>query len=280
MEEILSDVPRDIAAFRYDERQFVVLGDRDAAAGLTERARSLALKHPELIAFAMRHPYGRITVLTGGTAYLGWQVLARRRAAKVPLLVINSAEAGRLEFPPGHPRPRTIYAGHPLSTLAARYFPVADFHRFVFEHKAAELLRMLAALGARRIEVSANEGWGQEMATTIATTSPLQDTAGVTADVKVERSGERGLVYRATMQENNSRELPEDLSWLPHERTWQEVARARLHHALDEFHLGLTYRDDFGITADLAGSFTKFGLQLGGEFTRKVNTTWDVSGEF
>jgi hypothetical protein len=261
-------------------RQFVVLGRQEGAGDIAERARSFALRHPELLAFAARHPYGRLTVLTGGAAYYAWHAAARRRAPRVPLLVITSVEARQLELPPGHPRPRTVYAGHPLAALTNHYFPVADFHRHVFEHKVTELLRMLAALGAKRIEVSASEGWGREMAANLDTVTPVKEVGGTLGKIKMERSGERGLVYRASMPENSSRVLPENLAWYPHERTWQELARQRLEHALDEFHLNLTYRDDFGITTDVVGSFTKFGLQLGGEFTRKVNTTWDVSGTF
>jgi len=51
-------------------------------------------------------------------------------------------------------------------------------------------------------------------------------------------------------------------------------------HWLKDFHLQVNYREDFGVTTEIASKLVKKGFGLGGEFERKVNTTWSVSGSF
>ena len=50
-----------------------------------------------------------------------------------------------------------MYVGHPVDPTT--YVPVADFHRFLFEHKVAEALRLIRSLGAVTVEVVRVEGW-------------------------------------------------------------------------------------------------------------------------
>ena len=72
------------------------------------------------------------------------------------LLVVGRTQIGGLAFPPGHPRNGTIYVGHPV--IAGQYYPMANFHRFLFEHKFFEAIRLLRYLGATRIEVEHLKG--------------------------------------------------------------------------------------------------------------------------
>lgn len=67
-----------------------------------------------------------------------------------------------LAFPPGHPQTRRLYAAHPV--IETRYLPVGDFHRYVFDHKFAELMHILVSLGATRLEIEHIEGFDREMA--------------------------------------------------------------------------------------------------------------------
>ena len=85
----------------------------------------------------------------------------------IDVRLIARSDAVSLYFPPGHPRDNIIYAGHPVPEQWQIYYPVADFHRRIFEHKFAEVIRLLMGLGAIEIEVERIEGYSKDFATTL-----------------------------------------------------------------------------------------------------------------
>jgi len=293
---------RDLMRFSKVERQFIAVASSMpfSPAGV-DRARSSfgnPARRRELLGAARRyakeHPVQAVAGGAAGVVLFPYSAavlaateisaLARRRTeAKhnslqgLRVLTVTESEARQLDLPHGHPRSGMIYAEHPLPSMSRSYFPVADFHQRVFEHKFAELLRMLTSLGATRIEVSASEGWSREVAAKIDLDLPVKR---LDSKVEANRSQKRELLYRATLPDNSSHELPDDLTWYAFEETWKEVARQRLYHRLGNFHLQLSYRDDFGVTAEIAQSLTAAGFSLGGTFTRQVDTQWLLSGDF
>lgn len=62
------------------------------------------------------------------------------------------------------------YIAHPVEPRV--YIPVADFHRFLIEHKAAEALRITRSLSAVTIEVSRVEGWDQSIGVNLGVAIP------------------------------------------------------------------------------------------------------------
>jgi hypothetical protein len=88
-------------------------------------------------------------------------------------------------------------------------------------------------------------------------------------------------VYSARADGNRSRELPAGTVWYQDEATWQELARQRLEHGLDTLQqLTLSYRDDFGVTAEASAGLSALGLKIGGQFERQVDTTWTATATF
>lgn len=181
-----------------------------------------------------------------------------------------------LQLPIGHPRTATLYAAHPAAPT--RYVPVSDFHRLVFEHKVAELLAILASLGAVSIKVECLEGWGQEMAARLGLGLSLAQSASVQVGKAVH--GSQSLLYEATFSGDGAAQLPADLNWFRHESLWQQVAESRLRHGLTTFSLNVDYREDFGITVGLKAAAERAGLDIGGTFVRHQVTAWRLSGSF
>jgi hypothetical protein len=296
-----ANAQRDILALPYSERQFISITsptpDPLMDSDIARSQPSTGDRGRELMASAKRyareHKSGAViadavgamrppTTAVAETFKRGASILRKRStrqasAQGMRVLAITGLEAGQLNVPHGHPRAGMIYAGHPLLPLARSYFPVADFHQRVFEHKFAELLRILTSLGATRIEVSASEGWSSEVASKLDVALP--DVA-VGSKRKMQHSREQELLYQADLPNNTSTALPDDIVWYAFEETWKEVARQRLAHGLRNFRLQLTYRDDFGVTKEIAHALTKAGFNLGGGFTQQVNTTWLLSGTF
>ena len=99
------------------------------------------------------------------------QDLRKESLFVVPLA---TSEAARLKMPVGHPRPNVLYIGDPVE--APRYYPAADFHRRVFEHKFAEAMRLVMGLGATEVRVRWEKGWRGELVGDLQ--APIQKLLG------------------------------------------------------------------------------------------------------
>ena len=194
------------------------------------------------------------------------------------LLTVSSAAAAQLTFPVGHPRKKVAYIVHPVEPRV--YIPVADFHRYLFEHKVAEALRTIRSLGAVTIEVSRIEGWDQSVGVNLGTAVPA--AAPVNADVSVTHEHRKGHLVLSTMRltPTSPPALPENLVWLPHEPLWQEIAQARLESGLDSFTLDVRTADDYGVNASLKALIAKAGLEFGGSYVEHRDTVWRLQGAF
>jgi hypothetical protein len=200
------------------------------------------------------------------------------REAGETLLPVSEADAAQLHFPVGHPRKNVVYIGHPVDPR--KYVPVADFHRFLFEHKVAEALRLIRSLGAVTIEVVRVEGWDQTVGVNLGAVVP--DAAPVNVGASVSRERGSGLSVLTTMRLNptQSPSVPADLVWLPHEPLWQEVVQARLESGLDSFVLDVRSTDDYGVNASLKALVSTAGLEAGGSFVEHRATIWRLQGTF
>jgi hypothetical protein len=106
---------------------------------------------------------------------------------------VSSAAAGQLSFPVGHPRKKVAYIVHPVEPRV--YIPVTDFHRFLFEHKVAETLRIIRSLGAVTIEVSRVEGWDQSIGVNLGVAIP--GAAPIDAGASANRERGKGRLLAA-----------------------------------------------------------------------------------
>ena len=191
--------------------------------------------------------------------------------------VVSAQSACDLEFPPGHPRERLVYAKHPAKPTM--YFPLAGFHRLTFEHKFAEVIRLLAALGASSIQAEHVKGLGREFAANLAGTFAATGESA-TMEAGHTRSDNSRLLFTSTLEGHASPTIPDDLVWYPFEPMWQMIANNRTKHGLKKFSLTLTYTDDFGINASLKAQLSKASLEIGGNFEEHQSTVWTLSGDF
>lgn len=208
-------------------------------------------------------------------------VEARRRAQSEGLDVqmVGSGVAKDLLFPPGHPRAKVVYMQHPANQRL--YYPVASFHRHVFEHKFSEALLLLGALGANEINVEHVKGWSREFAAEMSVPIPPSAGSGqIGASVGIQARAAEKLLFHASLRGSDTPAMISDPVWFPHESTWQVVAKLRLDHGMDAFSLSLNYEDDFQVTANLTAAIESAGFQVGGKFENHQATVWTMNGKF
>ena len=205
------------------------------------------------------------------------QAVRDLREDGVPILPVTSHQASAVKLPIGHPRVGVIYVCDPADPQ--RYWPAAEFHRRVFEHKFAEAARLLMALGACSMQVRSERGWRGEMAAGML--APIRGvlSRSARASATAERSSE--MLLEASLEPTGAPEIPSGLIWYSHEPSWQMVAEGRMHRGLTDFALKVESTDDYGINADFEVKARRVKLlQLGGEFTAHKATTWVIEGQF
>ena len=186
-------------------------------------------------------------------------------------LMIGRTEASILRLDQGHPLKNMLYVGHPAKPDL--YFPAAEFHRRVFEHKFAEAVTLLTSLGASRIVVLQEEGHtgDKEWAN-------LARTCGFTR-VRNERS-RSGAVFEANFPGSQKSFIPDGLCWYPDEQMWQMIARARMTSGAEKTSLTVTYTTDYGIDMHVIKAAGRCGVNIGGRFHEQHDTIWRLDAEF
>lgn len=201
----------------------------------------------------------------------------RFREKGFDVVTVSHTEAEELNFPVGHPRNGIIYVGHP--DVAEIYYTASDFHRLTFEHKFCEAINLLMHLGAKKLKVIHKTGWSNEFSAILNVPLGVPNT-------KIGASGGKtaskisSLLYEANLKGHKEPVLPKNLSWYHHEQTWQEIANGRLNFGLEDFSLGISYKDDFGINAGFKLAAQNAGLELGGSFQEHEETQWRIEGTF
>jgi hypothetical protein len=229
-------------------------------------------------------PTHRLIKISKDLAKLGmeWlEIWSSLRYQGLNIAFITHAEAHSLKFPPGHPRSRVVYIADPAMTNV--YYTAAQFHRLAFEHKFAEAVKLLMALGATEISVKHISGWSREFAATVsaplAAAAPLQP-GHVSMSLQGSASGDSEILFRAHLKGTTKPRLVEGLVWYHHEPTWQQIAEGRLKFGLKDFSLGVRYEEDYGVNAGFKLGVEKSGLNLGGKFQDHQATIWQIDGKF
>jgi hypothetical protein len=192
------------------------------------------------------------------------------------MLPVRASDALRLAMPIGHPRVGVIYVSDPAEP--SRYWPAADFHKRVFEHKFAEAARLVMALGAETMRVHSKRGWSGELAVGLLVPIP-----GLKREGKLAANAERSedILFEARLRPSQVPAVPDGLIWYSQEPSWRMVAEGRLRHGLTDFELKVEWSDDYGINADFQAKVRrKKLLELGGDFLAHKNTLWTIEGTF
>lgn len=261
----------EVIALPYDERRIVVVTDKVPPAVDKPKLWEVATK---LIGFG----WGGVGV---AAAVVAVEIVTDFREGGEHVVPIQFDTARGLRFPPGHPRRKVVYIGHPVD--AGSYIPAADFHRFLFEHKVAEALRLVRSLGAKTVEVVAVEGWDSSTAAKLGISLPTS-VAGVEVKANAEHGDKASKGYEVLtsmkMAPTGEPAIPTDLVWTPHEPLWSELAQARVESGLSEIVIDIRSTDDFGVNAGLKTLINKTGLDAGGEFVEHTKTTWRLDATF
>ncbi len=267
----------------YAERQRIVVAD-DAVVHAERQVEDKAADSGKAVDWgqvavlaASLTPMLTTAALAAGVAFETARAAARARDRGFEVLTISRTEAHVLRFPPGHPRDRVLYVGHPAAENL--YYPAAGFHRLTFEHKFAEAIRLLMSLGATELEVEHLRGWSNEFAANLAVPLPsVPVEVGAKGGQKQSKSS--SALFRGTLRGSENPIIPADLVWYAYEPTWESVAEGALRYGLREFELLVRYEDDYGVDAGLKLAVQKAGLDLGGSFQEYVSTSWKISGTF
>lgn len=203
--------------------------------------------------------------------------LAQSSKKGVSVFPVKSSLSPVFNLPPGHPRESVLYVGHPA--VPQTYMPIADFHRFVFEHKFSEAVNLLMHLGAKEINVEHVCGWGSDFAGRLSVSMPPKD-AGGSAQAARKAGKSQKILYEAKFTGDVDPCLPDDLVWYHHEPTWKNVADGRLKFGMTSFSLNLQYSEDYGVNASMKAKVAESGFDLGGEFEKHSSTTWQLTGKF
>ena len=219
-------------------------------------------------------------VAGAGLTIAASQLYAKYKKASengIDVLLLPMSLAKNIRLPIGHPRKGVVYAGHP--SIPECYFPYADFHRALFEHKSCELISLLMSLGAKTITVHHEKGWSAKMSDNISIGIPSAEL-----DNKIEaeksRTSKEKILYNAKFKGCDNPQIPANLIWFEHEPTWKQVADGRIKYGSESFSLNLTYNEDYGINGQLKAKLVKSGLEIGGDFQEHSSTIWVIEGSF
>jgi hypothetical protein len=186
-------------------------------------------------------------------------------------LMISRTEAAVLRLDRGHPLRNILYVGHPAKPDL--YFPAAEFHRRVFEHKFIEAVTLLTSLGASRIVVQQEDGHSKE-----------KEWANVGLNYgftrKRSESSRSEALFEAEYPGTGRPVIPDDLYWYPDEPTWQMIARARMQSDARKTSLAVTYTSDYGIDRHVVQSARTCGINVGGKFEEQRDIVWRLDAEF
>jgi len=155
-----------------------------------------------------------------------------------------------------------------------------DFHRFLFEHKTAEALRLVRALGATEISVEHVQGWDERIGIDLGAALPETVQIELGASLTEQRRQGSYLLAKMTLRSSGRPRLPNDLVWLPTEPLWQEIVQARLESGLGDFSLSVAYADDYGVDLRFKAMIERIGLRAGGSFAQHERTIWRLQGRF
>lgn len=274
-------VKRQLVIFSADE---VVDAARQAAASQQSSSSSEVI---DMVKIAGAVAGGLLSKSTAGlvvtlgiAAVQAFEAWSKARSNGLPVLPITARQAEGLVFPPGHPRYGVVYVAHPANERA--YVPLADFHRFTFEHKFSEAIELLMSLGATSMCVEHVTGWSRDFCASISapiTVSSL-GKAEISAEVGARRRKDVNVLFEATLDGCVNPIVPDDIYWYEHEPTWRAIVHGRVKYGLRDFSLNVSYLDDFGINAGLKAKIEKSGLEIGGKFEGHEATIWRISGTF
>lgn len=272
----------DVMTLLYPERQLILVvrdGDvqvRRAKPGDVDSKRTWEFVPPIFVGGGGAVSAGVAAGVT--VAVQLWKLRERSDKAELPYLVVTDSQARNLRFPYGHPRRNIVYAADP--GVGGKYYPVASFHRELFDAKVSEAIRLLSGLAATEMAVEYRKGFDRGSVIDFLAAPPEGAGVEIGGGGKATSKVSSGAKIAMKLVPTRPAHVPKDLSWFPSERIWQTLAETRLESGLRTFDIELRYTDDFGIDGNLKAKIARVGLEVGGSFTEYRETVWKLSGTF
>ena len=219
-------------------------------------------------------PGAAVGLVVGGALEVGSWLWSR---GERPYSLVSRSTCSKVNFPHGHPRNKVVYVRHPL--VKNIYYPLAEFHQHLFQHKHLEAVELLKSLGAKSIEVSHEAGWSQDQVGKLST--PVGAT-GVTAGTKLatKRKSSAASFFAAKFNPPKVRSVPKGLVWFPTDPDWQRIADQVLNGSLTEFELVVSSSESYGIDASIQAELASLKFEVGGEFQDYRDTKWTIKAVF
>ncbi len=181
-------------------------------------------------------------------------VALRHRA--LDLRIVSDSQTKELRFPPGHPSRGVLYIAHPV--VRDQYYPAANFHRLLVEHKFAEAMDLLMELGAKSISIEQVRGYKEEDLLSIVSAIPVLRIKGKSQKTSESQST---ISLDAELEGSPHPTLPTDLSWYEHEPMWVKLAENRMDGHLRKFVLAVRHLDSMCVDRSLEVEVKKFGIR-------------------
>ena len=270
--------PFTLEAAYADRQKIVVVPDEVAEAERRARKELTTVPNKQVAWEDVATRAAELVVVTSAVlvAMEAIKAVQKMREKGLDVWLVGRGELEPVLMPPGHPLDDIVYIGHPAEP--GLYYPTAEFHRRVFEHKFCEAVDLLMALGASSVAVERQEGLTREEAGDINV--PLSPIDSIGARLKRRATKSSEAMFEGTFKGSTDPQVPEHLVWLRSERSWQTLIRARQEHAASKFGLVFRYESDYGVNAELKAKIEGVGLSLGGRFAEQRNTVWRLDAEF
>lgn len=263
-------------------RYLTVVSESEFSARLSAGARTFSYEELAFAAlpllFPVRLPLKILSLAVSGAAVsrIGQALVGRHeRDNGSMILQIPESQAHPFRFSTGLPELRTVYAVNPYAT--STYYPVGAFHYNLLEHKIAELIGLLQALGAKSYAITHHTASGKSFHSSAEASAP--GVAAGSGSLKAHQDLAQSL-EKAGKLPGGEPHLPDDLSWFYNEDSWRTIADGRLKYGQSIFHDVVELNSDFGVNASLKAAAKGLKLDAGSDYSAAQRLKFDVRAEF
>jgi len=185
----------------YSERQFITFVDDKIYQDILKDEKNIFLNTYNEHKDNIKKVVNTVVSFLNPVAAIGFQfykLLKKSEEEGIIITPVSKKDIKYFSLLPGHPRDKIVYVAHPI--ILKLYIPIVDFHRFVFEYKFSELIKILMFLGATEINVEHVKGWSKELGASL--TIPIEEkNTTINGDVKFAKSKSDKLLFKANLKQ-------------------------------------------------------------------------------
>lgn len=175
--------------------------------------------------------------------------------------------------------PGCAYKLHPYEDHL--YIPVAEYHDYTLKSKKGEFLRIMSALGAKKLRLIEHRSSAQNGSFSVGLTEPTEHaniSAGASASTSKNQSF--AMTYETSEPPPVLPSRPSDLKWISGEPIWEQMIEARLTYGVSTFGASFSNASDFGLNANIVAQIEGIGFSSGGEYKSHEHFEQNYEVEF